>query len=156
MRYGSTIYASIYSKALVLFKSQKIGLPIGRKDKLDQLPKSILMHGKTNAANLLAGLCDTEGSVKVRKPVSGPFPRISIAQNNRGIVEDVKQILRNEFSITSTLYKNEYIDTRLSKVEVRWFLDINGYENLRRFREYVGSRHPIAKQKVRNLISLRE
>jgi intein/homing endonuclease len=153
--YRNSILATITSKPLVLFKSNEIGLPIGRKDKLRHLPPRILQQGTRRIANLLSGLYDADGSVKTRKTPSGNYPRISIAQKVKGIIEDTKRILLEDFQITSTSYNNDYYDVRVDKVETRWFLDINGYSNLERFSECIGTRHPVFTRKIRALLSAR-
>jgi len=147
--YGNSIYAIIYSKELVCFKSQVIGLPIGCKDSLRHLPDQILDQGVRSRANLISGLYDADGCVKSRKTNSGIYPRISIAQKTRGIVCDLQGIMTREFGITSTLYRNDYDDRRIDKIETRWFLDINGYGNLRKFASLIGSRHPVINERIR-------
>jgi hypothetical protein len=147
--YENSIYAIIYSKELVRFKTEVIGLPIGRKDTLKHLPATILGHGKVIRGKLVSGVYDADGCVKMRKTVSGIYPRISIAQKTRGIVSDLQGILLRDFSITSTLYRNDYNDLRVSKIETRWFLDINGYDNLRKYSKLIGSRHPVINERIR-------
>jgi LAGLIDADG DNA endonuclease family protein len=146
--YGNSIYAIIYSKSLVYFKSEVIGLPVGPKDSLSHLPPRILCQGTKNRAKLISGLYDADGCVKTRKTISGIYPRISIAQKNKGIVDDLHKVLLQEFDISSTLYRNDYDDARVSKVETRWFLDINGYENLWKYANLIGSRHPVIRKRI--------
>ena len=146
--YLNSIYAIIYSKSLLSFKSEVIGMPVGPKDALMHLPHQILCQGARNRANLISGLYDADGCVKERKTKSGIYPRISIAQKNKGIIDDLHKLLR-EFDITSTSYRNDYDDIRVRKVETRWFLDINGYENLWKFAGSVGSRHPVIREKLK-------
>jgi hypothetical protein len=52
------------------------------------------------------------------------------------------------------MYVNDYFDQRVSKHEVRWFLDINGFDNLRKFDFNIGSRHPMMKMRIRSLLSM--
>jgi len=153
--YGNSIYAIIYSKELVRFKSKVIGMPIGCKDTLRHLPVQILDQGARSRANVVSGLYDADGCVKSRKTKSGIYPRISIAQKTRGIVSDLQGILSREFDITSTLYKNDYDDRRVDKIETRWFLDINGYGNLQKFASLIGSRHPVINERIRSFLARR-
>ena len=152
--YHNSIYATIYSKELVSFKSQVIGMPIGKKDSLTHLPGVILSQGTKSQAEVISGLYDADGSVKARKTKSGIYPRISFAQKIRNIVEEVQGILVKEFDITSTLYRNDYDDRRVDKIETRWFLDINGYENLRKYAVRIGSRHPVIRDRIRSFLSI--
>jgi hypothetical protein len=117
--YHNSIYATVWSKSLVQFKFEEIGLPVGVKDSLKHLPNSIVERGKSNLAALLSGLYDADGSVKVRKTTSGNYPRISLAQKTKTIIEDVQVLLRNDFGIGSTMYRNDYFDPRVGKIEVR-------------------------------------
>jgi hypothetical protein len=151
--YRNSIYAIIYSKSLLYFKSEVTGMPIGRKDALRHLPRQILDQGLKNRANLISGLLDADGCVKTRKTDSGIYPRISIAQKTKGIVGDVQDIMLREFEITSTLYRNDYEDRRIGRVETRWFLDVNGYENLRKFASLIGSRHPVINDKISSFLT---
>jgi intein/homing endonuclease len=146
--YSNSIYATVYSKELALFKLEQVGLPIGVKDNLYHLPSSIVERGRKNRAALLSDLYDADGSVKVRRTCSGNYPRISLAQKTRPIIEDVQLILREDFDISSTMYRNDYFDARVGKVETRWFLDINGYPNFFRFVGEIGTRHPYVQSRI--------
>ncbi|MDA4135698.1 MAG: LAGLIDADG family homing endonuclease [Thaumarchaeota archaeon] len=146
--YHNSIYAIVWSKRLVLFKSEQIGLPVGVKDDLKHLPARIIENGELSIAALLSGLYDADGSVKVRKTTSGNYPRISLAQKSKTIIRDVKMLLWDSFSITSTMYRNDYFDPRVGKTEVRWFLDVNGYPNFNRFVDEIGTRHPNVRSKM--------
>jgi intein/homing endonuclease len=152
--YRNSVFATVYSRPLVQFKSHEIGLPIGRKDQLLHLPKRITGQGTTQVGSLLSGLYDADGCVKIRKTTSGNYPRITIAQKTKGIVEDVCEFLKR-FGISSTMYKNEYLDWRFGAVETRWFLDVNGFENLEKFMKHVGSRHPVINRRVDEVRSMK-
>ena len=151
----NSVYATTYSKSLVLFKIERIGLPPGPKDQLTHLPESITSRGRDSVAQLLSGLFDTDGSPKVRRTTSRNYPRISFAQKVRGIVENVHRLLSSDFDISSTLYRNDYFDRRSSVTETRWFLDVNGFDNLAKFVAMIGSRHPMLQRKLRQLTLLR-
>ena len=152
----NSVYATTYSKPLVLFKVDKVGLPVGPKDQLLRLPRNITCGGVQSIARLLSGLFDTDGSPKIRTTSSGVYPRISFAQKVRGVVEDVGRLLTEEFAITNTVYRNDYFDRRSGVTETRWFLDINGFENLSKFNARIGSRHPRVRRKLRELSLLRD
>ncbi|MDA4126353.1 MAG: LAGLIDADG family homing endonuclease [Thaumarchaeota archaeon] len=136
-----SIFLYVYSKGLVLFKHEIMGMPIGRKNQLGCLPAYIHRATTPWVAKFLSGFYDTDGSVKLRHTPARAYPRISFAQKVRGVVADVKRLL-NRFSIPSTMYVNSYLDHRTSFLETRWFLDINGYENFRLFMAHIGTRNP--------------
>jgi hypothetical protein len=83
--YGNSVYAVVYSKDLVQFKTEVLGLPIGRKKSL-RLPAVICSRGKESMSQVLSGLYDADGSAKERRTVSGIYPRISIAQKFKEII----------------------------------------------------------------------
>lgn len=116
------------------------------------LPAPVMDLGTKNRAQLISGLYDADGCLKTRKTASGIYPRLSLAQKTRGIVEDVKETLLNDFGIASTMYQNDYVDVRVAKVERRWFLDINGLPNLQRYMASIGSRHPTIGHKTSSFI----
>jgi hypothetical protein len=151
VEHGGSTFVYVYSKDLVLFKSAVLGMPVGRKDKLKRLPDVVRDSGNAWVAQFLAGLYDADGSIKLRKTPSRGYPRISFAQKMQGVVSEVRAILRGEFSITSTMYKNAYFDPRVAKSEVRWFLDINGFDNFRLFVQDIGTRSPHVLSRIKHL-----
>ena len=136
-----SIFLYVYSKELVLFKHETMGMPIGKKDQLKRLPSYIRNATNSWVANFISGVYDTDGSVKLRNTPTKKYPRISFAQKVQGVVADVKHLL-NRFSISSTMYVNSYFDRRTGALETRWFLDINGYENFGLFMTQIGTRNP--------------
>lgn len=146
-----SIFVQVYSKDLLLFKSAVLGMPVGRKDRLKRLPDVVRNGSGPWVAQFLAGFYDADGSIKLRRTPWKSYPRISFAQKIRGVVAEVKQMLAGEFSITSTMYKNTYFDSRVGKSEVRWFLDINGFDNFRIFMRDIGTRSPYALSRMNHL-----
>lgn len=137
-----SIFLYIYSKDLVLFKHQTMGMPIGRKDQLLFLPQYVNAATNSWVGRFLSGLYDTDGSVKLRKTLTKNYPRISFTQKVPEVVADVKRLLLERFSISSTMYANSYLDKRSGICATRWFLDVNGYVNFRQFMRHVGTRNP--------------
>lgn len=153
---NNSVFATTYSKPLVLFKLEQVGLPVGPKDQLLHLLGSITSRGNRSIAHLLSGLFDADGSPKIRRTASGNYPRISLAQKVKGVIEDVQYLLSDRFDISSTTYRNDYFDKRSSVTATRWFIDINGFDNLAKFTAQIGSRHPNVRFKLRRLIGLRQ
>ena len=142
---NNSVYLRVYSKELVDFKHFELGLPIGKKRGL-QIPPP-LNTGKRVVGNVVSGLYDTDGSVKIRHDKSGDYPRISLGQKHKGLVGEVKSILENS-GITSTMYRNDYFDPRNGKFETRWFLDVNGFQNFERFVSRIGTRSPYVLERI--------
>ncbi len=151
-KYRNSIYLCVFSKQLVLFKHHRIGLPLGKKGDVRSLPDHVLQTDRSVGA-FLAGFYDADGSIKIRRDKSGNYPRISIAQKSKRVIRHVKALLGDMFAIRSTMYRNEYFDWRVSKLEVRWFLDINGVANFARFLEGIGSCHPYALDRISRVTS---
>jgi len=149
---NNSIYLRVYSKELVLFKHNELGLPIGRKEGL-RMP-TFAVGNRQVIANVVSGLYDTDGSVKIRRDSSGNYPRISIGQKHRQILVDTSNFLR-PIGITSTLYRNDYFDSRSGQVQTRWFLDINGFRNFDLFVKHVGTRSPYVAMRMKDVEAYR-
>jgi len=142
----NSVYLRIYSKDLVLFKHEELGFPIGRKSEL-HIP-SFATSNLCSTCNVISGLYDTDGCVKVRHDKSGNYPRISFAQAHSGLVREVKELLAS-LGISSTFYRNDYYDPRIAQVETRWCLDINGFRNYDVFASKVGTRSPYVQERMK-------
>lgn len=149
---NNSVYLRLYSRELVLFKHGELGLPIGEKIDL-RLPEFV-REDEVAEGNVISGLYDTDGSVKIRHDKSGDYPRISFAQKHRNLVADVKGYLAN-FGITSTMYRNDYYDPRSSKIETRWFLDVNGFSNYDLFISTIGTRSPYVLERMKAVEEIR-
>jgi len=149
---NNSIYLRAYSTELVLFKHQRLGFPIGRKTGL-RIPE-FTRSNPSSTRNVVSGLYDTDGSVKVRHDKSGDYPRVSFAQKHQTLVAEVREIL-GSLGITSTFYRNDYYDSRSSKVETRWFLDINGFRNYDLFLSKIGTRSPYVRERMKAIEGIR-
>jgi hypothetical protein len=149
---NNSVYLRVYSKELVLFKHEVLGLPIGRKLGL-HIPNSATRTPE-GTSNIISGFYDTDGCVKIRHDASGDYPRISLGQKQYDLVEQTKVYLL-QFGITSTMYRNDYFDRRGGILETRWFLDINGFKNFDLFRDLIGTRNPYVKKRMEAVEDLR-
>jgi len=148
----NSVYLRIYSKELVLFKHHEPGFPIGPK--IDLKIPGFATANRLNTANVLSGLYDTDGCVKIRHDKSGEYPRISFGQKHEGLVREMKTNL-GSFGITSTIYRYDYFDSRTKKVESHWFLDINGFGNFDVFVSEIGTRSPYVRERMRAVEAVR-
>lgn len=126
--FENTCYIRIYSKELVKFKSNIIGLPIGPKSKLTCLPKNILNQSEKHPFYLIAGIFDSDGCVKMIKKNKKLYPRLRITLKNENIIEEIKEII-SSWGITSCKWENRQYDKRVKKFTTTWNLDINGFKN---------------------------
>ena len=148
----NSVYLRIYSKELVWLKHRELGFPIGPKRDL-RIPTFATLN-RLCTANVLSGLYDTDGCVKIRHDKSGDYPRISFGQKHEELVREAKAFL-GSFGITSTMYRNDYFDSRNGKIESRWFLDINGFRNFDIFINEIGTRSPYVKERMRAVEAFR-
>jgi len=143
---NNSVYLRVYSKDLVLFKHNELGFPIGRKIGL-RIPDFATSDCQLTS-QVVSGLYDTDGTVRVRHDESGDYPRISLAQRYPRLVQQTKAFLLS-LRVTSTMYRNDYYDSRSGKVETRWFLDINGFHNFDLFALKIGTRSPYVAERMK-------
>ena len=149
---NNSVYLRVYCKELVLFKHNVLGLPLGRKEGL-RIP-SFVASSPPSSAQVVSGLYDADGSVKIRHDKSGDYPRISFGQKHKQLVADIKGFL-GTLGITSTMYRNDYFDPRTRKVATRWFLDVNGFRNFDLFVDKIGTRNPYVDKRLDIVSALR-
>jgi hypothetical protein len=142
---NNSVYLRVYSKELVRFKNRRLGLPIGPKVDL-RIPE-FCSNTPDLTCQLISGLYDTDGSVKIRRSKSGDYPRISLGQKHKSLVKDTGKFLQS-LGITSTMYRNDYDDPRSGKTATRWFLDINGFRNFDLFFSEIGTRSPYVEARM--------
>jgi intein/homing endonuclease len=148
----NSVYLRVYSKELVLFKHCELGFPIGRKREL-KIP-AFTKSNRLSTANVLSGLYDTDGCVKIRHNKSGDYPRISFAQKHEELVKETR-ISLGSFGITSSMYQNDYFDPRSGKINSRWFLDINGFRNFDLFMDKIGTRSEYVSERMKAVEAFR-
>jgi hypothetical protein len=139
----------IYSKELLQFKHDVMQLPVGPKSQLERLPSYVRSAKDEWVGRFLRGIYDTDGSVKLRRTCGRSYPRISFAQAVEGIVNDVSDLIRDRFSISTTCYSNATLDRRSGKRTTRWYMDINGVDNFTLFMRFIGTQNPHVMERVR-------
>ena len=149
---NNSVYLRVYCKELILFKHSVLGLPLGRKEGL-RIP-DFVASSRPSSAQVVSGLYDTDGSVKIRHDKSGDYPRISFGQKHKQLVADIRGFL-GTLGITSTMYRNDYFDPRTRKVATRWFLDVNGFRNFDLFVDKIGTRNPYVDKRLDIVSALR-
>jgi hypothetical protein len=149
---NNSVYLRLYSKEVVLFKHRELGFPIGPKMGL-QIP-AFFTSNHTCTANTLSGLYDTDGCVKIRHDKSGEYPRISFSQKSDSLVRQMKTLL-GSFGISSSMYRNDFIDSRSGNTQTYWCLDINGFENYDIFIGEIGTRSPYVRKRMEAVDAIR-
>ena len=138
--HGNEMYMAVYSKELVSFKLNIVKLPAGNKSQLKCLPQFITNMGIECTLQMIAGIFDTDGCVKLIKRRNGLYPRLRIALKNKEIIFQIRNILSN-VKITSTICHNTSYDIRVGKYRDSWSLDINGFKNLFKFIQLLSIRN---------------
>ena len=130
---GISIYLN--SKDIIT-KLIKLGLPAGKKKDIIRIPKWIITN-KRFSAYFLRGLTDTDGSITFKKGdrKTHSYPTIKIELSSKKFIEDIKSVLKN-FGISYCYYSG----MKKSNFGVfrRYSLDINGKENLKKWRNLIG------------------
>ncbi len=147
----NTVYIRIFSKELTKFKSTKLKLPSGQKSKINSLPKFFFLNGNQNVNQLVSGIFDTDGTVKIIKRKNGLYPRLRFTLKNKGIILQIKKFLK-KFDITSTHYHDRRFDYRIKKRKDTWDLDINGFTNLKKFVNNFKIKNPNNLRKIKILL----
>lgn len=145
---GNTCMIIIHSKNLVMFKNKVLGLPLGPKNKT-KLPTFIVNNGTDSIRYFIAGLFDTDGQVKFTKK---DYVHLRITQKDKDLLAEIKSFL-SMHGVPSSLYKHDYFDVRVDKIERRWFLEINGTKNVKRFLNLVPIRNPHCISKLKGLFT---
>lgn len=133
-----TIGIRFWSKAVFLFHSKVLGLPIGRKRDSLEIPKKVLYSLRHVLLSCIRGIADTDATLTFkRKHKRVPYyPSIKIELASKRVIEQIAQTLRHDFKIF-TLYdaedKRGYISHRI---------ELNGAENLEKWIKLIGFRNP--------------
>jgi hypothetical protein len=145
---GNTCMIIMHSKHLVMFKNKILGLPLGPKNKI-KLPNFIAKNGTDAICYFIAGLFDTDGQVKITKK---DYVHLRITQKDEDLLAEIKNFLGMQ-GVPSCLYKHDYFDVRVNKIERRWFLEINGSKNVKAFLELIPIRNPCYLKKLERFFS---
>ena len=134
---GSTgvIGFQVWSDALVRFKHENLGLPVGKKRDLI-LPKFI--NNQELFYSFVKGLFDTDGCLYIENKNRKPYPRIEIKITTKNLILEIVKRL-NRYGIHSTYY--EY-----KRKEKNWndlhYMVIRGYKYLNKWFKCIGSNNP--------------
>ncbi len=141
----------IFSKSLVIFLTEIIGLPLNKKYNTLKVPlifKKNIIYKK----EFLKGVFDTDGCITLKK--TRRYPVISIASKSLRFIKDLSKIFKeleiNNFNIYSYNVKDERIKkgyTRINRIE------INGHKNLKVWVNKIGSNNPKHINKINRIIN---
>ncbi len=139
----------IHNKQIIEFKKDILGLPMGKKDKIN-IPSQIL-EKQSFRKDFLRGFIDTDGGINTflanKRKV---YPRIEMCNVSENLMKEINQILKDLGFRTSTWV------TKSKKA--RWNdlsrLSINGFEMLKKWKDEIGFSNPKNIKKAEKLIRL--
>jgi intein/homing endonuclease len=140
----NSINITVRSKAIVSFKNKILSLPLGNKSSIS-VPEIILKSNKRLLASFMRGIADTDFSLSFKKKYreNHYYPVMHLGCNNRILVEQLQEILR-EFNIKSdTQFNENSYDKRTKKIYTKQSLYLNGKNNLLKWIETIGFNNPV-------------
>jgi hypothetical protein len=138
-----TIYLRVCSKQLVLFKHKILGLPIGKKNQLTNLP-TFVKQDVNLLRQCLSGIADSDGSLTFLKKYKEThyYPRVTITICNKPLLIDINSQLRN-LGFETTFNSRLRLDARTRRNYGHWEIHINGEKMLKKWVDEVGFRNPV-------------
>ncbi|MBI3190725.1 hypothetical protein HYZ41_03405 [archaeon] len=138
---GTTYGFSLSSKSLVIFLTEFIGLPSARKNNIEIPP--IFLHDKNLLRAFIQGLADTDFCLSLKKRYKNYhyYPVVSGVSISSKLIDQVSDILNNEgFKVSRTTRR--YFDVRVNKTEIAYDVSLYGHEQLVKWMQFIGFRHP--------------
>ena len=129
-----------YSKQLVKFKNEIIGLPIGTKKEIC-IPNVLKVNNADILGDLLSGLFDTDGSIyfKSQNKNMAYYPTVSLSTVSKRLFEDVSEILKM-LGFNVCIYTNNKITKRTPNP--RFEVILYGYENFKLYLKIIKTKQP--------------
>lgn len=137
----STFNINIYSKRLLRFLSETIGIPVGKKCHKISIPEIFKASKKLNIA-FLQGYADADFSLTLKKRYKNVqyYPVIVGASASKTIIKEVCEILKNmDFSI-SVQYDVVKHDIRC-KDSIAHYVSVYGHKQLVKWMQNIGFRN---------------
>ena len=130
-----TIYLRILSKAIYTYLKE-IGFKEGIKGRI-KIP--LWIYNNTSFMKFFVrGLFDTDGSISLKNKEKKIYPVISIVSKSDLLLRKVSSFLKKQ-GITFYFCKEKVIKPRYKKPLITFRLQINGYKNLNKWFEIIGS-----------------
>jgi hypothetical protein len=139
---GTTYGIRIWSKRVVQFFVEKIGLPAGVKYKKLRIPPQLKVSSELTKA-YIQGLADTDFSLALKKRYKGRryYPVIVGTSKSRKLMEEVADFLENLGFSVSKHFDKVQDDRRFGKVTAH-VIQLYGHEQLVRWMLLIGFQNP--------------
>jgi hypothetical protein len=149
---GNTTFGFVvYSKTLVNYLTQSIGLPLGKKQYSLRVP-SIFLENQEILLNFIKGVFDTDGCISFkRKYKDYPYyPVISLSSNNSLFIKDISGVLKKIKFKVYEVYNYKVKDDRIKKgFTLINRIELNGEDNLVNWFKTLGFSNPKHLEKVK-------
>lgn len=147
----TTFGFTIYSKKLIKYLSESIGLPIGWKYNKLKIPE-IFKKKKVWLKNFVMGIFDTDGCIcfKRRYRDYPYYPVISISSKSKMLIKDLSSVLKRlHFKLVES-YDYKKLDTRAKAgFTIINRIDLNGKNNFILWMKTIGFSSPKHLAKIR-------
>jgi hypothetical protein len=141
----------VFSKELVVYLTEVIGLPRGRKyDSLD-IP-AVFFRDENLLLSFIRGVFDTDGCISFKRKykIVPYYPVISLSSRSSVFIKSISSVLKDLGFKVSELYDYRLNDIRANNgFTVISRIDLNGQKNLRLWMEKIGFSSPKHLDKIR-------
>ncbi len=147
---GITYGFEFFSKALIKYLVDVIGLPSGRKYPGLCIPKVFLSDDEL-VKSFLRGVYDTDGGLcfKRRYREKPYYPVLNFSSRNKCFIWEISMILKSYGFTFYETYDYRVIDPRLKQgFNLISRIELNGKENFRQWEKIIGFRHPKHLEKI--------
>lgn len=149
----TTFGFTIYSKVLYNYLTKELGMFHNKKDFSLHIP-TIFKKDKQVLINLIRGLFDTDGCIcfKKRYRKEPYYPVISFSSLSKRLALEIAKVLKSEgFKIVETYdYKTSDVRAKAGFTQINR-LELNGYDNLRRWMATIGFYNPKNLSKIKKI-----
>ncbi len=147
---NTTFGIRLWSKQLVQYLVEEIGLPQGKKyDKLKIPP--LFYKNKELTRSFIAGVIDTDFCLSVGKR---NYPRLRGVSKSESFINEIRQFLISDGFFVAK-HKRAYYDPRVKKVVTTYEICLSGREQFELWLEKIGTRHIRYFEKIKKVEGLK-
>lgn len=134
---------SLYSRSIVKYLTETIGLPLGKKYEKLKIPK-IFLNNKALVRHFISGVADTDFHIAIKR---NNYPVIIGTSKSENFIQEIKDFLDADgFRTFKSVRK--YYDKRVNKLIITHIISIYGRKQFSDWLMKIGFRHPKNIKKV--------
>jgi len=134
-KYQNSIYLRVRSKAIFNYLFEN-GFKKGRKEQIGVplwiIKNDVLMQ------SFVKGFFDTDGCLSIKNKEGKKYPTISISSKSKKLIKIIRRYVTSK-CINSCFIKDVRTDERFSKQKIVYKIEVNGFVNIERWFELIGS-----------------